>query len=244
MMVQVEICCGSYEDALQAAKNGAGRIELNSALYLGGLTPTLATLKLVKQQVDLPVICMVRPRGAGFCYRESECEVMFEEAKNLLEAGADGIAFGFLNNDRTIQKELTLKMTQLIHSYHKEAVFHRAFDCVEDPYLAMEQLIDCQVDRVLTSGLQASAIQGQTLIANLVNRYAHRIEILAGGGLNAQNVSSFLQFSGVTQVHSSAKGWLKDETTSSAFVSYAYHEKDDYDGVDGEKVKAFVLACQ
>ena len=96
----VEICCGSFYDALQAAEGGAKRIELNSALMLGGLTPSTATLKLVKQNIpDLKVITMVRPRGAGFCYSKEEFRVMEAECLELLEAGADGIAFGCLKAD-------------------------------------------------------------------------------------------------------------------------------------------------
>lgn len=91
----VEICCGSYSDALAAWKAGATRIELNSALSLGGLTPSLATLKMTKQNTGLKVITMIRPRGAGFCYDEEEYEVMKQDAKIMLENGADGLAFGF-----------------------------------------------------------------------------------------------------------------------------------------------------
>ena len=98
----IEICCGSYEDALNAYYGRAKRIELNSALHLGGLTPSLATLKLTKKNTNLKIITMVRPRGAGFCYNEIEFEVMKEDAKSLLENGADGIAFGCLNKDGSI----------------------------------------------------------------------------------------------------------------------------------------------
>ena len=108
----VEICCGSYYDALQAAKGGAKRIELNSALMLGGLTPSTATLKLVKQNIpDLKVITMVRPRGAGFCYSHEEFQVMAAECQELLEAGADGIAFGCLKADGTLDKEKNSHLT-------------------------------------------------------------------------------------------------------------------------------------
>ena len=93
----VEICCGSYSDALSAAHAGATRIELNSALSLGGLTPSLATLIKVKQDTSLKVIAMVRPRGAGFCYSDEEYEIMKEDAKIMLDHGVDGLAFGFLD---------------------------------------------------------------------------------------------------------------------------------------------------
>lgn len=88
----VEICCGSYEDALNAYRGGASRIELNSALHLGGLTPSLASLVLTKKHTDLKVITMIRPRGAGFCYSEDEFEVMKADTLLMMEHGADGVA--------------------------------------------------------------------------------------------------------------------------------------------------------
>lgn len=150
----IEICCGSYEDALAAARGGAERIELNSALALGGLTPSAACLRMVKRCTDLLVVSMVRPRGAGFCYTEAQTEQMFEEARELLENGSDGLAFGFLTEDRCVDLEKTGRMTELIHSYGREAVFHRAFDCTEDPVRAIEELIGLGADRILTSGQQ------------------------------------------------------------------------------------------
>ena len=137
----IEICCGSYEDALAAWKGGAERIELNSALYLGGLTPSIGSLRLVKENTGLKVISMVRPRGAGFNYTEAETEQMFADARILMENGSDGLAFGFLTSEGKIDSERTGRMIRLIHEFHGEAVFHRAFDCVEDPYEAIEELI-------------------------------------------------------------------------------------------------------
>ena len=98
----IEICCGSYEDALNAYYGRAKRIELNSALHLGGLTPSIASLKLTKKNTNLKIITMIRPRGAGFCYNDIEFEVMKEDARCMLENKADGIAFGCLNQDGSI----------------------------------------------------------------------------------------------------------------------------------------------
>ncbi len=84
----IEICCGSYEDAINSYIGGAKRIELNSALHLGGLTPSIGSLTLTKKNTDLKVICMVRPRGAGFCYNDIEFEQMMEDARVLLENGS------------------------------------------------------------------------------------------------------------------------------------------------------------
>lgn len=112
---------------MAAEKGGAKRVELNSALALGGLTPSLATLQAVKKVTDLKVQCMVRVRPAGFCYDKMEKDLMFAEAKQLLENGADGIVFGFLREDCTIHQAWTKEMADFIHGYGKEAIFHRAF---------------------------------------------------------------------------------------------------------------------
>lgn len=243
----VEICTGSYADCIAAAKGGASRVELNSALSVGGLSPSLTVLQKVKAETKLKVICMVRPRAAGFCYQEDEFAVMLEEAKLFLASGADGIAFGFLEEDGSIQIPYTKEMIQCIHSYGKEAVFHRAFDVTRDSHQAMQQLIACKADRVLTSGQQIAALQGVDLISELQSCYGDKIEILAGGGVNADNVRELLQKSGVHQVHSSCKTYRKDPTTRKKGVSYAYlpspHE-DAYDIVDLEKVKALVRTVE
>ena len=163
----VEICCGSYEDALAAYHGGAKRIELNSALYLGGLTPSLGTLILTKRNTDLKVIAMVRPRGAGFCYSDADFQVMKADAELLLQNGADGIAFGFLDGNGEIEENQTREMTDIIKRHQGEAVFHRAFDCVQEPCKAIEKLIEIGIDRILTSGGQEKAMDGIELLAKL-----------------------------------------------------------------------------
>ena len=235
-----EVCAGSVQDCINAQLGGADRVELNSALHLGGLTPSLAMLKLVKEKTSLKVICMDRPRAAGFCYDDVEIETMFEDAKILLENGADGISFGFLNSDATINVTETKKMVELIHQYQKKAVFHRAFDCVDDPMHAIKQLIDCGVDRILTSGLQPTAMQGASVLEKLQSEFGDQIELLAGSGINANNIRALKEQTGLHQFHGSCKEWCKDPTTSVGNVSYAYHESDDYDCVSLEKVRSIV----
>lgn len=218
----VEICAGSYADCLAAAKGGADRVELNSALSVGGLTASVAALRRVKQETALQVVCMVRPRGAGFCYDAADTQIMMEEAKLLLENGADGIAFGFLHADGSVDVEKTKQMSELIHRFGKEAVFHRAFDVTVNPYAAMETLISCGIDRVLTSGAQAKAVQGEKLIRELQMRYGDKIELLAGSGVNAGNARELIASTGIHQVHSSCKGYREDLTSARGNVSYAY----------------------
>lgn len=239
----VEICCGSYEDAWNAYQGGAKRIELNSALHLGGLTPSLASLLLTKQKTDLKVITMIRPRGAGFHYTDKEFEVMKIDTRIMMENHADGIAFGCLDENGCVDIQQTKEIIDIVKEYQGEVVFHRAFDCVKDPYTTIELLIKLGVDRILTSGLEAKAMEGKELIKSLQEKYGKQIEILAGSGINATNAKEIMEYTGITQVHSSCKDWLKDPTTSCNHVTYAYatspHESD-YDVVSQELVKKIV----
>ena len=134
----IEICCGSYYDALMAYKGGAKRIELNSALYLGGLTPTLASLIMTKENTDLKVICMVRPRSAGFCYLDEDYEVMLRDAELLLKNGADGIAFGFLDENSEIEF-----IANLLYQIQQSKCFLRVHTCCR--FVKKQKLrIQCQ----------------------------------------------------------------------------------------------------
>lgn len=236
----VEVCAGSLLDCVIAQENGANRIELNSALHLGGLTTSLATLRLAKQQVTIPIICMIRPRGAGFCYDEYDKQVMFEDAKLLLENGADGLAFGFLNENKTIDVANTKRMIDLIHSYGKDAVFHRAFDCVQDPFEAIEKLIALRCDRILTSGLQESAPDGATMLQQLQAKYGNQIALCMGAGINANNIVALANQTGVKECHASFKHWVADSTTSGKNVNYRYGNGDVYDAVSAEKLKELI----
>ena len=210
--ITLEICCGSLEDAKAAQAGGADRIELNSALYLGGLTPSLATLLLVKEQCTIPVAAMVRPRGGGFCYSDDEFTVMLKDAEILMKNGADGIVFGFLNEDTTIDATRTNQMAKLIKSYGKEVIFHKAFDKTPDKTAACETLIECQVDRILTSGGEnyPHIEKGFELLKSLIEKYNDQITILVGGGVRAHNVHNILESTNCTQIHMTAKEMAND----------------------------------
>ena len=239
----IEICCGSYDDALASYRGGAKRIELNSALYLGGLTPSLASLILTKKDTDLKVITMVRPRAAGFCYTREEFETMKLDVTLMLENGADGVAFGCLTSDSEIDVKQTKEIVDIIKSFNKEVVFHRAFECVRDVDRAINILIELGVDRVLTSGLKPKAMEGIEMIKYLQDKYGDRIEILAGSGMNASNAKEMMDRTGISQVHSSCKGWRYDSTTSGKFVNYCYAgdpHQNDYDVVDEDLVRKIV----
>lgn len=207
--IQIEICCGSLTDAENALAFDIDRIELNSALELGGLTPSFGTYLFLRQHTSKKIICMIRPRPAGFVYSAADIEVMEADAELFLKQGADGIVFGFLNPDRSIDSIHTEKMTALAHSYHAQAVFHKAFDETADMDASAKTLINCGIDRILTGGHCSDSLNVNTL-SYLQKTYGSKIEILPGGGIRADNVMHVLQTSGIHQFHMSAKSSFQD----------------------------------
>ncbi|MFI3283577.1 MAG: copper homeostasis protein CutC [Erysipelotrichaceae bacterium] len=209
----VEVCCGSVDDCIVAQECHADRIELNHALEMGGMSVSPATLRRAKAKVSLPICCMVRPRGVGFCYSEDTFEVMKEEARDLLEAGADGIVFGFLHEDGSIDIERTKAMVEIIHP--KEAVFHKAFDATENLEESLKILIDCKIDRVLTSGgaVYPDIKEGCIRLAKLHEKYGDIIQLLPGGGVREHNVLDILETTNIKQIHMTAKHLKLDPST-------------------------------
>lgn len=238
--ITVEVCSGSVQDCIYAEQAGANRIELNSGLYLGGLTPSIATLIEAKKEVGIPIIAMVRPRAGGFFYNNHEKETMFTDAKLLIQYGVDGIVFGFLNEDRSIDETNTKALVDLCHKNQVEAIFHRAFDQTPDAFKAIETLISCKVDRILTSGQKKSADQGIELLRKLQEKYGTEIELCAGAGVNKENVQTIIEETKINQVHSSFKKWYKDPTTEGKDVSYRYSDQGDYEGVGVDKLDDFM----
>ena len=160
-----------------------------------------------------------------------------------MEYGSHGLAFGFLNADATIDVESTKKMAALTDAKGGEAVFHRAFDCVKDPYAAIEQLIAAGVDRILTSGLAPKAVEGKEMLRSLQEKYGDKIELLAGCGVNASNVREIITYTGLSQAHSSCKDWREDPTTCGGKVSYSFAAEPHqscYDIVSEELVRKLV----
>jgi len=197
--VLLEVCCGSLDDAIQAELGGAQRAELCSCLFLGGLTPSIGSVIEARKRLKIPIIAMVRPRGGGFCYTEAEFAAMQHDARAMLDAGADGIVFGILSPDGTIDVERNRVLREIAGK--KQSVFHRAIDVTPDPFRALEQLIQLGFTRVLTSGQEDSVPEGIDLIRQLVERAGSRIEIMPGGGIKPRAVSDILRVTGCKQIH-------------------------------------------
>jgi copper homeostasis protein len=197
----LEICTASAEDCAAAERGGADRVELNSALMLGGLTPSAGCLREARSLARLPIIVMIRPRAGGFCYGDAEFRAMQRDAEFALAEGAAGIAFGILTASGNVDLKRCRQIVKLAAS--RQLVFHRAFDVIPKPAVALEQLIDLGITRVMTSGQEASAYNGAANIAGFIRRAAGRIEVLPAGGINRFTVSDVVSRTGCDQVHAS-----------------------------------------
>ena len=241
--ITVEICCGSAEDAIAAYAGGAGRVELNSDMFHGGLTPTLGALRTVKKHCpDLPVMCMVRPREGGFCYTDTEYEVMLEDARMFLDHGADGIVFGFLNEDGTVNTDRCAEMLRVIGT--AQSVFHRAIDVVPDVYQALDQLMDLGVTRVLSSGQKPTVPEGIPTLQKMMAHAAGRIQILPGAGITPENAEWVWDQLGTEMVHIALQRTAYDRSTQGNpaiyFGGMVFPPEDRFNLTHAEDVRAFV----
>jgi copper homeostasis protein len=195
----LEAACASLTDCLEAEAAGADRIELCSALVVGGLTPSIGLLTAVLARVGIPVVCMVRPRAGAFDYGEDELETMRRDIEAFREAGAAGVVLGVLTAQGAADIERTRDLVERAGSL--ETVFHRAFDLVRDPEATLEGLASIGVTRILTSGQAPASLEGAPLLRRLIERAAGRIEILPGGGIRAASVAQLLAATGARGVH-------------------------------------------
>lgn len=236
----LEICCGSAEDAIVAAQNGADRVELNNNLFQGGLTPSIGTLEVVKAHTAIPVMAMVRPRAGGFCYTETEMETARADAKALLRAGADGLVFGFLHGDGTIDEERTRCFVELAEG--KPCVFHRAIDVVPDWKRGLETLIRLGVTRVLTSGQESDVFFALDTIREMIRFAGDAIEILPGAGITLRNVERVVAETGCSQVHLAChRAFPETSVANNRSIYYGgalYPPEDRYEVTDGDYVSA------
>jgi copper homeostasis protein len=240
--ILVEICCASLEDALEAERGGADRVELCSALFLGGLTPSLGTIIEAKARLKIPIMVMIRPRGGGFCYTKSEMAVMERDAVLAAEQGAEGMVFGILNADGGIDEERCKRLRKLIGD--RQAVFHRAFDVTPDPFRSLDQLVELGFTRVLTSGQEDTVPEGAQLIKRLIEYAGARIEILPGGGIKPLSLRQVVESTGCKQVHLTAFKTQSDTSVRGRpFVTFGgalYPPEDQYQVADRNLVERIV----
>jgi copper homeostasis protein len=201
-MPLLEIAAASIASALAAQEGGADRIELCANLREGGTTPSYGTLVEARKHLRIPIHVLIRPRGGDFLYDDVEAETMLRDIEACARAGADGVVIGALDADADIDIALCRRMIAAAGGL--DVTFHRAFDAARERTAALETIVELGCRRVLTSGAASSAPQGADVLAQLVRQAAGRIAIMAGGGVNADNVRELVARSGVSECHASA----------------------------------------
>ncbi len=205
MDIQIEVTIANIESLYNAIAGGANRIELCSALTVGGLTPSLGLMKQAKKISTVPVYASIRPRQGDFFYNEEEIEIMLCDIKAAKEAGLDGVVLGVLNTTGNIHMQHARKLCDFAHQLGLAITFHRAFDQCNNASKALEDIIELGCERILTSGLAASAPLGTRTIANLVQQAGNRISIMAGAGINAGNAKEIILKTNVKELHLSGR---------------------------------------
>lgn len=209
-MVTVEICLEDIESAIAAQQGGANRIELCDNLTVGGTTPSIGLISQTRKQLEIELQVIIRPRGGNFCYSDIEFNVMKEDIEAAKSVGVDGIVTGILNTDGTIDTSRTNSLVQIANPI--PVTFHRAFDHTKDPFDSLELLVDIGVSRILSSGKAPSAIEGLSLLKQLQEKAKNRISIMAGGGINHENVQLIINQTQIQEIHAGSSCTQPDYT--------------------------------
>lgn len=195
----LEIIASTVEEAVAAEQAGADRIELVSALSEGGLTPSYGLIRQVVSTVEIPVHVLVRPHSKSFVYSKSDEETIITDIDLIRELGAAGIVVGSLTADGRVDEGFLGRIIK--HKGELSLTFHRAIDSSRDILEAAEVLADFpEVDRILTSGGQATALEGKETIARLIADYPDLI-ILPGSGITLENAEALLEATKASELH-------------------------------------------
>ncbi len=199
MKKKFEICLDSVQSIINAEKGGAARVELCDALFDGGTTPSLGTLRVAKNLTKIPIQVMIRPRGGDFCYSEEEFLVMKEDIKIFKEEGVNGVVFGILKPDGSIDVERNQELFELASGL--DNTFHRAIDVSSDWKKSLDALMKIGFKRILTSGLEDSVLEGSQTICDMIEYVQGRMSIMPGCGISPRNFDRIDGLIGADEYH-------------------------------------------
>lgn len=236
----LEIAANSAGSALAAQAGGAGRVELCGNLDEGGITPSYGVLALVRERLHIPLFVLIRPRGGDFLYEEFELEAMRRDVQTCRELGCDGVVIGALDADGAVD---VASCRELISAAGSMSVtFHRAFDVARDQEQALTDIISLGCQRVLTSGARPSALEGADTISALVRQAGNRLRVVAGAGVNADNLGELIERTGVSEFHTSATTTRRSKMRWRNSVLRGLQA--DYPCSDAERIRRMVQILQ
>ena len=210
-MMAVEICVDSVQSAIAAAKGGAKRIELCTALSEAGMTPSIGLIDAVRAAIKIELFVMIRPRGGDFVYTNHELDVMQRDIVEAKSRMVDGVMLGVLTHRSCVDIERTRNLIETARPL--QVTFHRAFDNCQELDRALEDVVSSGADRILTAGGERDAVTGMSKLFHLQKLANGRIAIMAGGGIQVSNVRSVALKTGIREFHTSLR---KDVTTAAS----------------------------
>ncbi|HEV2564398.1 MAG TPA: copper homeostasis protein CutC, partial [Microvirga sp.] len=198
----IEICAEGIDGLVAAQSAGADRVELCASLLEGGLTPSAGVIRQALAVATIPFHVIIRPRGGDFLYSELEHQSMLDDVRACRDMGVAGVVFGCLTADGRIDEA---RMTELVEAARPmKTTCHRAFDMTRDPEEAIEALVRCGVDRVLTSGQRDTGLEGADILKRTHDAARGRIVIMACGALDESNIAEVLRRSEADELHFAA----------------------------------------
>jgi copper homeostasis protein len=196
----LEISVETLETARAAERGGADRLELCGNLSVGGVTPSAELMRIVREQVRIPIFVMIRPRAGDFIYSDAEFAEMKHSIVEAKKSRMHGVVLGVLTKDHRIDVEQTRALVEFAKPL--PVTYHRAFDEARDLRHALEDVIKTGASRILTSGGAKTAAHGAVVLFELVAAAENRIIIVPGAGNNAANISLVAQKTGAREFHS------------------------------------------
>lgn len=240
-----EICANGVESCIAAQEGGADRVELCAGIPEGGTTPSYGEIKIARRVLTTTRLhVIIRPRGGDFLYSPLELERMAADIDMARKLGADGVVFGCLRPDGSLDTEANAMLMQ--HAKGMSVTFHRAFDRCAHPHQALEELISQGFDRILTSGQQPTALEGTPLLKELHEQAKGRIILLAGCGVNEQNIATIAQATNIHEFHFSARTAVKSQMLFSnpdVYMGAKDADEDTLNITSSQRVAHTIEAC-
>ncbi len=207
----LEVCAFNLQSSVIAERAGAKRVELCENPLDGGTTPSYGTIKLTREKIGISLYPIIRPRGGNFFYDEEEFAIIKQDILLCKQLGCDGISTGVHLQNGEIDTERFKRIVEW--AYPMGVTCHRVFDATPDPFKALEDIIDCGCERILTSGQKSGAPEGIEMLADLVLRAEGRIIIMPGAGVRSSNIEKLISGTGATEFHTSARIAAPDPVT-------------------------------
>ena len=211
MKLYLEVCAFGIQSCILAEKAGASRVELCDNPIEGGTTPSYGTIKKVREKIAIDLYPIIRPRSMNYFYDDDEWAIVVEDILMCRQLGCNGVSVGVQKRNGEMDAD---KMKQVVEkAFPMKVTCNRAFDAVPDPVAALEILIEAGFERVLTSGLAATALEGMATVKQLVKQAGKRISIMPGAGVRSENIETLIQETGAWEYHTSARKVVENPMT-------------------------------